>query len=102
MYPQLYELNICIKEFRMIFNDRQMPLLSLFIEKYKTSNINALSVFASGMEKDIEAIENAVSSNYSNGFVEGTISKLKMMKRVMYGRCRRELLAAKMMYADTG
>ena len=102
MYPQLYELNICIKEFRVIFNNRQMPLLSLFIEKYKTSDISALSVFASGMEKDIEAIENAVSSNYSNGFVEGTISKLKMIKRVMYGRCHRELLAAKMMYADTG
>ena len=101
-YPQLYELNICIKEFRQIFNDRQMPLLSLFIEKYKASDIKALSVFASGMEKDIVAIENAVGSNLSNGFVEGTISKLKMIKRVMYGRCRRELLAAKMMYAGTG
>ena len=57
-----------------------------------------LSVFARGMENDIEAVENAVSSNLSNGFVEGTISKLKMTKRVMYGRCSRELLAAKLMY----
>jgi predicted transcriptional regulator len=99
-YPQLFELNICIKEFRQIFNERQMPLLFLFIEKYKTSNINALSTFATGMEKDNEAIENAIGSNLSNGFVEGTISKLKMIKRVMYGRCRLELLAAKMMYAN--
>ena len=101
-YPQLYELSICIKEFRKIFDDNHIPLLHLFIEKYKKSEIKALSHFAKGMEKDIDAIENAVSSSLSNGFVEGTISKLKMIKRVMYGRCHRELLAAKMMYADTG
>lgn len=57
-----------------------------------------LSVFTKGMEKDIEAIENAVSSDLSNGFMEGTVSKLKMVKKVMYGRCRKELLAAKLMY----
>ena len=73
----------------------------MFIDKYKNSDIRALSVFAKGMEKDIEAIENAVSSTLSNGFVEGTISKLKMVKRVMYGRCHRKLLAAKMMYNDS-
>jgi predicted transcriptional regulator len=101
-YPQLYELNICVKEFRKIFSERHMPSLYLFIEKYKGSSIKALSVFAKGLEKDIDAVENAVSSDLSNGFVEGTISKLKMMKRVMYGRCRRELLAAKMMYDDSG
>ena len=97
-YPQLYELNICIKEFRQIFCEERMPLLYLFIEKYKNSEIKALSVFAKGMEKDIEAIENAVGNDLSSGFVEGTINKLKTVKRIMYGRCNRELLAAKMMY----
>ena len=101
-YPQLYELNICIKEFRQIFDEGRMPLLYLFIEKYRSSEIKALSVFATGMEKDIDAIENAVSSSLSNGFVEGTVSKLKMVKRVMYGRCRRILLTAKLMYNGSG
>ena len=47
--------------------------------------------------RDIDAVENAVASNLSNGFVEGTNSKLKMIKRTMYGRGSRELLNAKMM-----
>ena len=98
-YPQLYELNICIKEFRQIFNEKRMPQLYLFIEKYKESGIKALSAFAKGLENDMEAVENAVSSDLSNGFVEGTVNKLKMTKRVMYGRCRRVLLAAKLMYS---
>jgi len=101
-YPQLYELNTCIKEFRQIFEEQRMPLLYLFIEKYKNSEIKLLSVFAKGLGNDIEAVENAVSSSLSNGFVEGTVSKLKMAKRVMYGRCRRVLLAAKLMLDPSG
>lgn len=37
------------------------------------------------MKNDLEAIENAVSSPLSNGFVEGTNTKVKMVKRTMYG-----------------
>ena len=43
-------------------------------------------------------MENAVAYEYSNGFVEGTNSKLKMIKRTMYGRCGRKLLEAKLRY----
>ena len=43
-------------------------------------------------------IENSVASPLSNGFVEGTNNKLKMVKRTMYGRCSRQLLEAKLMY----
>jgi len=75
-----------------------MPLLYLFIEKYKESELKELSTFAKGLEKDMDAVENAVASTPSNGFVEGCNSKLKMIKRTMYGRCSKELLTAKLMY----
>ena len=75
-----------------------MPKLYLFIEHYKISEIKELASFANGLEKDIYAVENAVASNLSNGFVEGTNSKLKMVKRTMYGRCSKQLLEAKLMY----
>ena len=52
--------------------------------------------FAEGLKRDIVAVENAV--DYSNGFVEGTNSRLKMIKRTMYGRCRKQLLEAKLRY----
>ena len=57
-----------------------------------------IASFARGLEKDLSAVENAVASPLSNAFVEGTNSKLKMVKRAMYGRCGIELLAAKLMY----
>lgn len=97
-YPQLRTLMSCIREFREIFQKKNMPCLYLFIEKYKNSDLKELSRFASGLEKDLSAVENAVASPLSNGFVEGTNSKLKMIKRTMYGRCGKELLAAKLIY----
>lgn len=97
-YPQLRTLMSCILEFREIFQKKNMPCLYLFIEKYKNSDLKELSRFVSGLEKDLSAVENAVASPLSNGFVEGTNSKLKMIKRTMYGRCGKELLAAKLIY----
>lgn len=76
-----------------------MTLLYLFIERYQNSDLKEVSRFSNGLEKDIEVVENSVASELSNGFVEGTNSKFKMVKRTMYGRCSKALLAAKLMYA---
>ena len=98
-YPQLRTLKSCIQEFREIFQKKNMPYLYLFIGKYKNSDLKELSRFASGLKKDLSAVENAVASPLSNGSVEGTNSKLKMIKRTMYGRCGKELLIAKLIFA---
>ena len=66
-----------------IFKKRKVPLLYLFVEKYSKSALKPLKSFADGLRRDIEAIENAVAYEYSNGFVEGTSSRLKMIKRTM-------------------
>lgn len=45
-----------------------MPCVYLFIEKNKNSDLKELSRFASGLEKNLYAIEKAVESPLSNGF----------------------------------
>lgn len=97
-YPSLKTLTSCIREFREIYERKSMPLLYIFVERYKESPLKQIARFACGLEKDIEAVENSVASHLSNGLVEGINSKLKMVKRTMYGRCSRLLLSAKMMY----
>ena len=50
-------------------------------------NILALHVglpFVRGLSRDGNAVENAVAYPFSNSFVEGANSKLKMLKRTMY------------------
>ncbi|MDE7205400.1 MAG: transposase [Lachnospiraceae bacterium] len=97
-YPILEEVEKCIRQFREIFMKKNMPLLYLFIERYMNAGVKELASFANGLSKDIQAVENAVASRLSNGFVEGTNNKIKMVKRTMYGRCGKELLSAKLMY----
>ena len=74
-----------------------VPRLQCFIDKYLVCGIKYIENFAKGLAKDYDAVENAVSSSLSNGFVEGTNSKTKMIKRTMYGRCSLRLLTAKIM-----
>lgn len=95
-YPQLRTLVSCIREFREIFQKKNMPCLYLFIEKYRNSNLKRAFPFCFRIGKRFICRGNAVASPLSNGFVEGTNSKLKMIKRTMYGRCGKELLAAKL------
>ena len=96
--PVLRELELCIRHFREIFLKRNMPMLYLFIERYKESSIKEIASFAAGLKKDIDAVENAVASPMSNGYVEGTNSKVKTIKKTMYGRCGVKLLRAKLLY----
>ena len=96
-YPDVRILYTCIYEFREIFRKGHQSLMIRFIEKYRDSGIKLLSGLARSVEDDIDAILNAISSRLSNGFVEETNNKLKMVKRTMYGRCSRKLLAAKLM-----
>ncbi len=96
-YPKLRMLQTCIMEWRQIFRTGYQSLLYSFLDKYHTSEIKQIAGFVGGLMKDMEAVENAVSSPLSNGFVEGTNNKLKMIKRIMYGRCSCLLLAAKLM-----
>ena len=95
-YPCLNELRLCIQEFRTVFENKNTTSLDSYIEKYSSSTISKISTFAKVLLKDIDAVKQA-SSPLSNGFVEGNNSRLKMIKRMMYGRASLELLRAKIM-----
>ena len=96
-YPVLEILDRCIREFRDIFEQTCVNRLHCFIEKYSSCGVKPIESFACNLQNDIDAIENAVSYVWSNGFVEGTNNKLKLVKRSMFGRCSRRLLEAKML-----
>lgn len=97
-YDVLPELDLCIREFRDIFDKKSMPRLYLFIERHSKSRLKEIASFAKGLLRDIAAVENAVASPLSNAFVEGQNSRVKTVKKSMYGRCSKLLLEAKLMY----
>ena len=56
--------------------------------------------FDNGVEKDEAAVRAAIVLPWSNGQTEGQITRLKLVKRQMYGRAKLDLLHARLIGAD--
>jgi transposase len=52
----------------------------------EASDLPALHGFVRGLRKDLDAVVAGLSLPYSNGPIEGTNTKFKLLKRQMYGR----------------
>ena len=94
-FPVIKILIQCLFQFRNIFETKSSNALSEYIATYKNCELEPLKKNAESMQKDLIPIINAVVEEYSNGFVEGTNNKLKVIKRVAYGRCKLPLLKSK-------
>ena len=64
-------------EFKDIFKNKEIDQLPHWIEKTKKLNIREINSFMSGLERDFEAIQNAIIYDYNNGLAEGRLSKIE-------------------------
>jgi transposase len=87
------------KSSKYLFQTKQDGQLKNWIKRVSETNCG-LNNFAKNLEKDYEAINNAVITKYSNGQVEGQVNRIKNIKRMMYGRASFELLR-KMIIANS-
>jgi len=74
--------------------------LDTWLENYGNSPVQELRSFAYGIKMDRKAVSNAIALDASNGIVEGFVNKLKVVKRIMYGRASLDLLKRKMVFSD--
>ncbi len=54
--------------------------------------------FVEGLRRDIAAVHNAITLSWSQGPVEGSIHRLKLIKRAMYGRGGTDLLRRRVIF----
>src|SRR5579883_1263588 len=73
--------------------------LGVWLKDAHQSGLYAMQRFARTLRRDIDAVRNAVTEQWSNGQTEGQINRLKTLKRAMYGRAGPELLRARMLPA---
>lgn len=59
-----------------------------------------LRPFITELRKDIGAVQAALDLPWTTSPVEGQISRLKMIKRTMYGRAGFSLLRARVLHAE--
>ncbi|MDW7661164.1 MAG: transposase, partial [Bacillota bacterium] len=92
IFKQVVEL---IESFRDLMKHKKVEKLEGWIAKAKALEINEINSFINGISRDIEAVKNAIIYDYNNGLAEGKVNKIKVTKRIMYGRCGFQLLKEK-------
>jgi transposase len=78
---------------------RQVDHLDPWLSACLHSGIPDVQTFAEGLQKEYAAVKAALTFSYSNGPVEGQITKLKYIKRSMFGRGGFELLRQRVLRA---
>ncbi len=87
--PEIGRVAELATSFFRIFRERSLKELSAWLHAaYGT----ALESFAASLERDIDAVREALRMPWSQGHVEGQVHRLKLIKRQMYGRAGFDLL----------
>ena len=91
--PTLVEAREIIAEFHMMIRRKAEAGLTPWIERARASLVAS---FACGVAKDEAAVRAAITLPWSNGQTEGQITRLKLVRRQMYGRGHIDLLQARL------
>ena len=87
------------REFAALVRTRQPDRLEGWLTPAATSTLSALQRFAQGLRDDSAAVQAGVTRPWSNGPVEGHITRLNMRKRQLFGRARLDLLSRRVLLA---
>ena len=95
--PNLVEAREIIAEFHLMIRRKAEAGLTPWIERARASLVAS---FARGVTSDEAAVRAAITSPWSNGQTEGQITRLKLVRRQMYGRRKLDLLQARLIGAE--
>jgi transposase len=94
--PSLAKARDLVERFQAMIRGREGETLATWIDAAMAS---PLAPFAAGIRADRDAVAAAMVEPWSNGQTEGQITKLKLVKRQMFGRAKLDLLRARLVAA---
>lgn len=95
--PDLVAARQAISEFQSMIRSKSAARLCDWLDSARGGLVSS---FVNGVERDLAAVRNAMVSQWSNGQTEGQITRLKLIKRQMYGRAKLDLLEARLVGAN--
>lgn len=94
--PVLAAARCLLERFQAMIRKRDPSALDTWLDEARAG---PMASFARGLRDDKSAVMAALSLPWSNGQTEGQITKLKLVKRQMYGRAKLDLLRARLLGA---
>jgi DNA-binding CsgD family transcriptional regulator len=96
-YPIIGRVYDAVTGFKGALFGKKEAELDKWAKETEALEIDELESFINGIKRDITAVKNAIRLDYNNGLAEGSVNKLKVVKRIMYGRNSFELLKGKLL-----
>jgi len=87
------------QEFAKMVRNLEGEKVDGWLEEAAGCEAQVMRKFAAGLKKDLSAVRARLTEEWSNGPVEGFITKLKLLKRQGYGRANFDLLRARVLAA---
>ena len=81
-----------VRRFAVMMTQLRGAELPEWLNTAETADLPALRSFATGLRRDLTAVTNGLTLPYSSGAVEGTVNRIKMLKRQMFGKAKFDLL----------
>ena len=92
--PEVVAARDLVSAFQTMIRERASDALDTWIERARDSLLRSC---ATDLSTDREAVHAALVETWSNGQLEGQITKIKLVKRQMYGRAKLDLLRARLL-----
>jgi transposase len=87
------------QDFLHMLRHREGQRLDTWLTQVAESHLPELQSFAHGVEQDKAAVQAGLTLSLNNGQVEGQVTKIKLIKRMMYGRAGFPLLRQRVLHA---
>ena len=87
------------QEFAKMVRNLEGERLDRWLKEAEASGASVMKKFATGLKKDLPAVRAGLTEEWSNGPVEGFITRLKLIKRQGYGRANFDFLRARALAA---
>lgn len=97
LYPIIGDIYDIVKEFKETLFSKKESEIDKWVEDAGALRMDEINRFINGVRRDIGAVKNAILLDYNNGLAEGSVNKLKIIKRIMYGRRSFELVKSKLL-----
>lgn len=70
-----------------------------WMRSVEPDNLPALHSFLTGIKRDQDAFVAGLTLSWSSGAVEGAVTRIKLLKRIGYGRVKLDLLRKRILHA---
>jgi transposase len=97
--PTLETTYLLVQDFLQMLRQREGARLDTWLAQVSAIPLPELHSFAQGVEQDKEAVRAGLTLPINHAQTEGQVTKIKLIKRIMYGRATFPLLRQRVLHA---